>query len=164
MSDDFEELHIKLPKSVTEWLKKISRDLSMEPSNFIVYVLETYKTIWEKGFERGQEEKGQQEKEEKQEEVRQKLDLESIIEEFKTRLMEEYKTSKDPKKKIGDIIRLIEKLFTYVNKEDAICNVDMWKLFEEYKKNHNLTKNTEATYRSLVKKFIKFLQEKCQKT
>ncbi|WP_048098582.1 hypothetical protein [Candidatus Acidianus copahuensis] len=83
MGDDFEE--------------RISRDLSMEPSNFITWVLETYKTVWEKGYERGEEEKR-----DKGHEDVQKLDLESIIQEFKSRLIEEYKASKNPKKKAGE--------------------------------------------------------------
>ncbi|MBP1357887.1 MAG: hypothetical protein JZD40_05300, partial [Sulfolobus sp.] len=77
MSDDLEILHIKLPRGIVEWLEKVSKDLGMEPSNFIAYMLGTCMTIWNIGYERGQKEKGQQEKEEKQEEVRQKLDLES---------------------------------------------------------------------------------------
>ncbi|EZQ11423.1 hypothetical protein CM19_01150 [Candidatus Acidianus copahuensis] len=69
----------------------------MEPSNFITWVLETYKTVWEKGYERGEEEKR-----DKGHEDVQKLDLESIIQEFKSRLIEEYKASKNPKKKAGE--------------------------------------------------------------
>lgn len=52
-SDDFVEIRIRLPVYLANWLRDLSRDLAMEPSTFIIYVLETYRTVWEKGFEKG---------------------------------------------------------------------------------------------------------------
>lgn len=137
----YEVFQIKLPDYLADWLVKISEDFLMTPSQFLTNLLQHYYEIYNKGIENSN--------------LRKQIrieDLPTLAEDF----VKQEKLKGGSTSKVASIVKKFaswakDRVQSIYELNDDTVNA----FLQEYIKDHELTKNTVYSYRSVIKKFIK---------
>jgi len=146
----YKELSIYLPREHVEVLEIISKQFSMSVSQFIAYLFERYKYFWEKGREYEFKSKPL-------------LAIDNIIEDFGRYLKEKERTEK-----YIDTAKFLAKEFVlWWLSTVHFCNIEGDKEIElflnRYREKFNITDRSYLVYMNLLRHFIYFIRERCQK-
>ncbi|MEM4425921.1 MAG: hypothetical protein QW335_08070 [Candidatus Nezhaarchaeales archaeon] len=140
-----QEIRVRLPQHLIEWLQKFSKAIAMTPDQLISNILEYYYEAWKVGYDEGRE-------------------LLSYGEKARPRALEEslkafLETLPEAQRKKGSAI-LKSFIAWLCEKNASVSEASINEFLEQYKSGKSLKPSTMSLYRYILRRFAKFYEKK----
>ncbi|MEM4913407.1 MAG: hypothetical protein QW579_04315 [Desulfurococcaceae archaeon] len=146
-SREIQEVRVRLPQHLVEWLQRFSKAIAMTPDQLIANILEYYYDAWKVGYDEGRI--LLRSKEETHSDT---LNLEKSLEEFLKTL------SKASRKSSGAIPK---RFIVWISERNApVSEASVNEFLEQYNSGRNLKAKTIRFYKGVLRKFVKFYEER----
>lgn len=142
---DQEEIRIKLPKHLALWLKEFSKAIAMTPDQLLANVLSYYYEAWKIGSE------GRVKLELESSEYTEQERLEDLLNEYVTTIKS---------KNVYILKRFVQWIKSKGYKVKDINDDRINEFLIEHSSEKELKASTKYLYRSIIKKFVRYIQSK----
>lgn len=140
-----QELRVRLPQHLVEWLQRFSKAIAMTPDQLIANILEYYYDAWKVGYDEGRE-------------------LLRRGEEARLRALEEslnafLETLSEAQRKKGSAI--LKRFVAWLREKNAsVSEASINEFLEQYKSERNLKPSTISLYRYILRRFAEFCEKR----
>jgi len=157
-NDIFATVKVRLPKYLAEWIQVYASEMGMDIGQLLTQILHHYYVAYIKGVEKGQEGaqtvrtveavvSGTTIDESRSVQTQKSQDITALAEKFTEEL-------KDRKWLVREFVKWLQSRNIAIPSE-----VHVNEFIDEYLKTHNITKTTLKRHRSILRKFVRFVQQ-----
>lgn len=142
-----QEIRVKLPQYLVEWLQKFSKAIAMTPDQLVANILEYYYEAWKVGYDEGRNLSSSEE-----ETHLYTLNLDVSLKAF-------LETLSKAQRKGGSAV--LKSFIEWLREKSApVSEASINEFLEQYKSGRNLKASTLSLYKNILRKFVKFYEEK----